>query len=265
MRFFAVDDEMLILDEMKKILGKLYPAAEIYCFTCPEQALEAFSEYPADVAFLDIKMRKMSGLQLAVRLKKIKPELHIIFVTGFQEYAVNAFQLHATGYLLKPVDAEDVQRELTFIYNELPGKKRIEVQTFGGFELIIDRKNVKFGRAKSKELLAYLVDRRGATVTMAEACAALFEESSGTAASKGYFRQLVYDLKNTLKKVDAEEILLKSFNSYAVLPEKFDCDYYRFLQGDPMAINAYQNDYMPSYSWGELHNAELGFEKWMEK
>lgn len=64
---------------------------------------------------------------------------------------------------------------------------------------------------------------------------------------------------NSLKKADADEILLKRHNSYAVIPEKFDCDYYRFLQGDPVAVNAFQNDYMPSYSWAEIRNAELGF------
>lgn len=261
MRFFTVDDEVFMLEEMKKILGTLYPDGEIFTFDCPEKAFEAAKEFPADVAFLDVKMRRMSGLELAARLKKIKPDIHIIFVTGYQEYAVDAFRLRATGYLLKPVDIEDVKRELTFIYDEAPKKKRITVQTFGGFELFVAGQPVRFGRAKSKELLAYLVDRRGATVTMAEACAALFEEAQDTAATKGYFRQLVYDLKNTLKKAGAEEILAKSFNSYAVLPDKFDCDYYRFLRGDPIAVNAYRNDYMPLYSWGEIHNAELYFEK----
>lgn len=265
MRFLAVDDEIYILEEMKKILSGLYPDAEVLSFTCPERALESAEQYPVNVAFLDIKMRGMSGLELAIKLKKIKPDIHIIFVTGFQEYAVNAFQLHATGYLLKPVDAKDVQRELTFIYSEERHKNRIVIQTFGGFELFVNGEPVRFGRAKSKELLAYLVDRRGASITMAEACAVLFEEKYANTAAKGYFRQLVYDLKNTLKKADAEEILSKKFNSYAVLPENFDCDYYRFLQGDPIAINAYQNDYLPSYSWGEIHNAELSFEKWSEK
>ena len=44
-----------------------------------------------------------------------------------------------------------------------------------------------------------------------------------------------------------------------VLPERLDCDYYRFLQGDPAAVNAFQNDYMAAYSWAEIRNAELGF------
>lgn len=265
MQFLVVDDEMFMLDEMEKILSELYPHAEIRTFASPEKALEAINTFPADVAFLDIKMQKISGLELAVRLKKIKPDMHIIFVTGYQKYALDAFRLHATGYLLKPVDIEDVRRELTFIYDESPKRKHIVIQTFGGFELFVDGQPVRFGRAKAKELLAYLVDHRGATVTTAEACTVLFEEAEETAASKGYFRQLVYDLKNTLKKAGAEEILAKSFNSYAVLPDKFDCDYYRFIQGDPIAINAYHNDYMPAYSWGEFRNAELGFGKWLEK
>ena len=65
------------------------------------------------------------------------------------------------------------------------------------------------------------------------------------------FRTIVHEMINTLKKADAEEILLKkAANSYAVIPEKFDCDYYRFLQGDPVAINIFQNDYMVSYKLG---------------
>ncbi len=257
MRFLAVDDEIYILEEMVKILRRVQPKTEVLSFTRPDEAIRAAERQTIDVAFLDIHLGKMSGLELAVRLKNIKPDMHIIFVTGYQEYAVDAFRMHATGYLLKPVDENDVKRELTFIYEEAPQRKRISVQTFGGFELFVDGRPVHFGRAKSKELLAYLVDHRGAVVTAAEARAALFEEMGNTGTSKSYFHQLVYELKNALKKAGASEILTKGFNGYAVVPEKFDCDYYRLLQGDPIAINQYQNDYMPLYSWGEAHNAEL--------
>ena len=122
----------------------------------------------------------------------------------------------------------------------------------------MDGQLVRFGRAKSKELLAYLVDRRGLSVTTGEAYAALFEDAQDTLSGKSYFRTIFHEMVNSLKRADAEEILLKERNSYAVIPEKFDCDYYRFLQGDPVAVNAFQNDYMLSYSWAEIRNAELG-------
>lgn len=232
MRFLAVDDELLMLRGLISALRDARPGAEILSFQWPEDALEAAREQPADVAFLDIQMGGMSGLQLAVELKKIKPDMHIIFVTGYSQYAVDAFAMHATGYLLKPVEKADVERELTFIYGEPKTQSRIQIKTFGGFDLYVDGQPVRFGRTKAKELLAYLVDRRGATVTTGEAYAALFEDAEKTSSGKSYFRTILHELMKTLKKAGAEEILRKEWNTCAVVPEAFDCDLYRFLAGD---------------------------------
>lgn len=97
MRFLAVDDEPFMLDGLVSALRDARPGAEILPFQRPEDALEAAREQPADVAFLDIQMGGMTGLQLAVELKKIKPDIHIIFATGYSQYAVDAFAMHATG------------------------------------------------------------------------------------------------------------------------------------------------------------------------
>lgn len=258
MNILITDDEPLQLEELINVLRRIRPNADIFSYTWPDDALEAARHRQIDVAFLDIQTGGMNGLQLAVELKKVKPDIHIIFVTGYSQYAVEAFSIHATGYLLKPVTEEAVNRELTFIYRERLPKRRIEIKTFGGFDLYVDGQLVRFGRAKSKELLAYLVDRRGLSVTTGEAYAALFEDAQDTLSGKSYFRTILHEMVNSLKRADAEGILLKERNSYAVIPEKFDCDYYRFLQGDPVAVNAFQNDYMLSYSWAEIRNAELG-------
>ena len=118
-----------------------------------------------DVAFLDIQTGGMSGLELALELKRLQPGVHIIFVTGFSQYAVDAFAMHASGYLLKPATEEAVLRELTFLYQEREASARVRVKTFGGFDVYVDGEPLRFGRAKSKELFAYLVDRRGSSVT----------------------------------------------------------------------------------------------------
>lgn len=258
MRFLAVDDEPLMLSGLVSSIQSARPEAEVFSFTKPEDALRAAEELQIDVAFLDIRMGGMTGLQLAARLKKIKPDMHVIFTTGYSEYAIDAFTIHATGYLLKPVTQEDVERELTFIYGELKEQSHIKAQTFGGFEFFVDGQPVKFGRMKAKELLAYLIDHRGAAVTSGEICAALFEDADDKTA-KGNLRVLLHELKKSLKSAGASEIIIKGYNSYAVTAERIDCDFYRFLQGDPIAVNAYQNDYLPSYSWAEVRNAELGF------
>lgn len=256
MRFLVVDDEPLMLEGLTEMLGRIRPGAEVLGFTKPRAALAAMEDQAADVAFLDIQMGGMSGLELAERLKRLHPDLRIIFVTGYQQYAVQAFRLHATGYLLKPVDEEDLERELTFLYGERPGG-RIRVQTFGGFEIFVDGVPVKFGRARSKELLAYLIDRKGAGVSTAEACAVLFENGASTPSSKSYYRTLIKDLRDSLAKAGIEDILLRGFNSLAVVPDKLDCDYYRFLRGDAVAVDQYRGDYLSQYSWAEFRNGEL--------
>lgn len=258
MNILVTDDEVLQLKEIVSVLERLRPKAKIFPHTWPDDALKTAQQYPIDVAFLDIQTGGMTGLELAKRLKEIKPDMHIIFVTGYSQYAVDAFSIHATGYILKPVTDDAVNRELTFIYDEYESKKRITVKTFGGFDIYVDGQLVKFGRSKSKELLAYLVDRRGSSITTGEAYAVLFEDAKDTLSGKSYFRTILHEMINTLKKVNADDILIKNRNSYAIIPDKFDCDYYRFLQGDPIAVNNFQNDYMVQYSWAEIRNAELG-------
>lgn len=150
MNFLVVDDEPLQLREIASVLRRLRPEAEVFSYTWPDDALKSAKSNPMDVAFLDIQMGGMTGLELAVQLKKAKPDIHIIFVTGYAQYALDAFTMHATGYLLKPVTEEAVSRELTFVYNSRPSEKRIQVKTFGGFDVYADGQPVRFRRPKPK-------------------------------------------------------------------------------------------------------------------
>lgn len=123
MNILVTDDEPLQLEELVNVFRRIRPGADIFAYTWPEDALEAARRHPMDVAFLDIQTGDINGLQLAVELKKVKPDIHIIFVTGYSQYAVEAFSIHATGYLLKPVTEEAVSRELTFIYRGAPAEE----------------------------------------------------------------------------------------------------------------------------------------------
>lgn len=257
MNYIAVDDEPFALEDIEEALREAAPDAVLHSFTAPSKALEYAKGALMDAAFLDIELGSMSGLVLAKKLKDLQPEVHIIFVTSHEQYAVQAFQLHATGYLMKPATAEDIRRELTFLYGERETRRRIQVQTFGGFEVYVDGAALGFGRAKAKELLAYLIDRRGAGVTTREACAVLWEEAPYDTARKNYFQTVVADLRASLREARAEDILRRSRNSLAVVPELLECDSYRFLDGDPAAINSYRRDYLPAYSWAEFSVASL--------
>lgn len=257
MDYLAIDDERFALDDLEEALRKAEPNGNIFTCTTPDRALEYVNSTPVDVAFLDIELGSMSGLLLAQKLKDLQPDINIIFVTGHEKYAVNAFQIHATGYLMKPAMEEEIQRELTFLYGETPPSKKIRIQTFGGFDVFVDGKPLIFRRSKAKELLAYLVDRRGNSVTTGMACTILWEDEANKEGKRSYFRSVVNEMKKILEEAGIRDILLKSYNSLAIVPERLDCDYYRFLAGDPKAVNSYRHDYLPAYSWAEFSISKL--------
>ena len=150
------------------------------------------------------------------------------------------------------MDSGDLKRELTFLYGDTPASRPIQVHTFGGFEVCVNGKPLVFNRAKSKELLACLIDRRGAGLTTREACSLLWEDGVYNIARKNYFQTIVHDLRNTLSQAGIASILVKHRNSISIRADMIDCDSYRFLDGDPRAINSYRHNYLPSYSWAEF-------------
>ena len=119
MRFLAVDDERLAREELEEILRQTVPDCDIQACASAKAALALAQEHAFDIAFLDIELGTSNGILLAKRLKDLQPDLSIIFVTSYSKYAVDAFSIHATRYLLKPIQPEQIRRELTFLYPDV--------------------------------------------------------------------------------------------------------------------------------------------------
>ena len=94
MRIICVDDEALILELTLSMVRDLPETDEALGFGSAADALEYLEDNSADIALLDIDMPEMDGLTLAMRIKEIRPDTQIIFLTGLAQYAVDAFQLH---------------------------------------------------------------------------------------------------------------------------------------------------------------------------
>ena len=247
MLFLAVDDENLQLNKLVDTLKAADPRCEVLSFNNPLVALEAVKQVKIDVAFLDIEMGGMNGVELGKRLKQLNPNINIIFVTGYDQYAIDAYSMHASGYLTKPVSVERIKAELSNLRYPMPegnDANRLKAQCFGQFEVFYNNKPVKFARSKTKEMLAYLIDKRGAMVSVKELSQALFGEDKGS-----YIRNLVADLTQALKELNIEEVFVKRFNSYGVDSSLISCDYYDYLKGEPYAVKAYRGSYMEQYSW----------------
>lgn len=128
----------------------------------------------------------------------------------------------------------------------------LTIQTFGNFEVFYDGRPVDFSRAKSKELLAYLIDRRGAAVTTAEACSVLWEDKEYNFSLQRQFQTIVSDLIKSLKRHKSDHIIRRKRNCLSVDVSGLECDFYKLLAGDKDAKVQYHGEYMSNYSWAEL-------------
>ena len=249
MKILACDDERPALQSLTRAI-KNAGYGEAVAFRYPLDVLEWVKENPVDVAFLDISMPEMSGIDLAKELKKILPRLNVIFVTAYSHYAIEAIGLHASGYVVKPVSSEAVKREMENLLVEVePEMPHAYARTFGTFDFFVDGKPLKFDLAKSKEMLAYLIDRRGSSVSKKDIAAVLFEFSAYTVREQDYLVKIYKALRVALESVGLGDVLVKGFNSYAVDVTKFGCDLYDYDKGDPKAISAYHGEYMMQYEW----------------
>ena len=256
MRVIAVDDEELMLRALVRAVSASTDVQEVIEFSSSEKALEYVKDNYIDVAFLDINMRGMGGIALAEKILNLRPNTKIVFCTGHEEYAIPAFKLHASGYLMKPISAEDVQGEIDNIKGIIKKEKLLEVKCFGNFEVYAKGERLSFKRSKTKELFAFLVDRNGSGMTAKQICAVLFPDDTDDAKNTAYLRQLVMDLKNTLKMVGAEAVFCHQTPFYRIDTSLLKCDYFSYLEtGKPTFLG----EYMTQFSWAEETCARLQF------
>ena len=258
MKAITVDDEIYMLETLQEAVSASPDIELAETFSSCSAALAYAAENPIDIAFLDINMRGIGGLGLAEKLMELHPRCKIIFCTGHEEYAVSAFQLHVSGYLMKPITAEAVQKEIDHIKGVKTTEKLLTIKCFGNFEVLYNDEILPFRRKKAKELLAVLIDRNGAGMTAKQICAILFPDDTDETKNAAYLRQLVLDLKNTLKTICAEDILQHDTPYYRLDTNLIRCDYLSFLEtGKPQFLG----EYMTQYSWAEETCAMLQFKE----
>jgi two-component SAPR family response regulator len=254
MRIIAVDDEKIALESLSSAIKAIVTEDEVVSFRYPEDALEYANTNLCDIAFLDVEMAGMSGVELAAELKRYNSEINIVFCTGYGNYRDAAFELHASGYLMKPITPEKVKRELENLRRPIFEKKRLKVQAFGNFEVYADGKPLAFKYRRTKELFAYLVDRAGAMCTVGEIIGILFEDEGGR---EDYFQKLRRDLLSTLEEVGCANAIVHKRGMLGVVVTEIQCDYYDYLNKKKELSTSYFGEYMSQYSFAEYTNAHL--------
>lgn len=261
MKILIVDDERRAREDLKCAVGNVTGPAEIVTAKNAAEAMEYVRRTGFDAVFLDINLPDRNGMITAREMTEMRPGTNIIIQTADPKFALEAYGLCVCDYLLKPVSERDIRRALEHlrwpVSEPLP---KLEVRCFGRFEVFWNGRALKFSRNGSKELLAYLIDRRGALVSMDEIAYALCENIWDVTRAKIHIRVFLCELNHTLERIGMGELLIRKRGEAAICCDMIDCDYYRLLAGDPEASTGFRGEYMTQYSWAEYTEGELWFE-----
>lgn len=261
MQVFAIDDEQAMLNELHAAICEAAPDAKILDFKRAKPALDAIQEgVIPDIVFSDIELPGIDGITLTTQIKELAPDAKIIFVTAFSSYAVDAFRMHADGFVMKPVEPVRIREELDIVFPQKKEPIKLYARCFGEFEVFVQDEPLVFSRSRTKELLAFLIDRNGGTCTGPQITNALWEDKAGK-NPQSYLRVLTADLRHTLDSAGLANVLVREHGQWAIRPDLIECDYFRMLKGDSNAISAFNGDYMSQYSWAERTTAKLHFMK----
>ncbi len=251
MKFLVIEKDKTSLKNLISTVKEAEPEAKVVEARDFEEALK-FKDEEFDVALIDADQN--SAANFVEGLKAKFRDTHVIFMSNSKEHMADAFHVHADSYLLKPVQPEDISREVEYLTNHYPAPLRrvkVAVKTFGGFNVYVRGRRLLFKRSKSKELLAILVDHRGLGLTTRQVCSLLFEGREYNELLLGYYHVVLTSLKSTLSEAGVRGIIQKSMNYIAINPDIIDCDMYKYLKGDPEALKSYHGDYMAGYKWSE--------------
>ncbi|TIH12063.1 response regulator [Marinifilum sp. JC120] len=227
LKVVLVDDEKSGIRMLERRLSD-YPAVQIDgAYTNPLEALKAVEKKKPQVIFLDIDMPELQGLDAAEMIKEKCPETHIVFVTGYDDFAVDAFELEALDYLLKPVSkkrfATTFDRILTKLKRSPAAQEnvesnsgKLEIHTMGKFEIVWSGKPlVKWRSKKTRELAAFLILKQGKRVSKELLIETLWPDHDLNTATNQLYKNIHY-IRKSLEESGVDQTLIQLEGKYSL-------------------------------------------------
>lgn len=231
-----IDDERLAIKELEFLLGAHSDMRVVGTYTDPQRALAEVQEINPQVVFLDINMPQLQGVDLASLLLERCPQIEIVFVTAHDQYAVDAFELHALDYLLKPVGAERLSRTVQRLAAKLrpaataAADRRLAITTFGRLSLSWSgQEPLRWRTEKTRELFAFLLQHAGREVRKEEIMDAVFPSLPPERAAHQLHNGIYY-IKKALQAYGVSQAQIAIEGSYRLRLHDVLVDALRFQE-----------------------------------
>lgn len=286
MKAIVVDDEKLAARQLANMLRQTGAFEAVQTYTDPEKARDDAAVHPPDAAFLDIEMPEISGIELAEALQSANEQTQVVFTTAYDEFAIQAFELNAVDYLLKPMLKDRLEKAVKRVMKNLEtlhGRSGTWKDSFGiecfdslKFYRIADGRKiyipVKWRTSRARELYAYLLqehDRFVSRDTLIELLWPNIDSSKGTTQ----LYTTIYQIRKLMENLPLQQHIIKNDIGYSLtlsgmpidvetwekeltrLPA-LDMNHYKEHMD---LFKAYKNHYFAEYGylWAESERARL--------
>ena len=234
-----VDDELASMRRFERIAASDDRISLEGRFQYAQDALNYAKEAQIDVAFIDIEMPEINGLELAKQLMEIDPQIKVIFLTAYSQYALEAYRTHAIGYLLKPLDEKDLRSQIDLLALRFGPRTMtrsssvLNLTCFGRFTVLNQAGEalaIRWKTAKTEELFLLLVYYQGRAKPKELIIDALWPELEGDKSSN-LFRVTCSYLRSALAEQGIFDLLLRDWDGYKLNTDLLSCDLFELRAG----------------------------------
>ncbi len=259
MRAIIVDDEPIMIRYFMRESRAFSELNGIQGFECAEEALAYAKDNLIEIAFLDIEMPEMSGLELAVKLRSIRPDVLIVFISA-HDYVRDSNNIGGDYYLMKPYNSTSIKLMMDRInLLAVRQKKKVYMHMFGAFTITVDGIPVML-RGKAKEMLACIAVRRGKEVSGQTIFNSLWEGRSYSKNEMTLYYHTARKLKDVLEENGLGDLLIPTAGGYMLNTDMVTCDYFSWLDNSYGNGERFNGSFLTEYSWAEPFLSELIFD-----
>lgn len=251
MRAILVDDEAIMLRSFMRSSADISDLNVIGQFQSAEEAIDFAKENSFELAVLDVCLPQMDGIELAVKLRELHPDLLVVFISAYDEYVRDCNAIGGDYYIVKPYKKETIEmmvKKMQLLSKRL--QKDVYIQMFGRFNVLKNGSPIKLS-GKAKEILALIASRRGKEISNEEIYSTIWEGREYSNESMKVYYNALRRLRQTLADEELGNLLLSTPRGQMLNTDICDCDYFAWQDKNMGERDRFDGEFLSEYSWGE--------------